>query len=276
MSDSEHGLPAAGQVANNTGGQAAKSADPGRGFADLPSCGGGGRQIGDGALARGCIGAGGGDRATVAAEDRRHPARTCRAGTGDGPVGWYDAGHRSSWQRSEERLGVRSRGSGRAAGARRDPASPPRQPTARRPRTAAPADRGAGAAVVVTARASRSVVTWSACTCSPRSPRSPCSRAGPWSSTTSPGPPTTPPRSTATSTGAGCRTCCRAWRRRSSTSASPRTPCSTGATSATTATTSKPAGSVRAPSRGSRTCSGRARPSSARSRRTRSGPRAPG
>ena len=60
-----------------------------------------------------------------------------------------------------------------------------------------------------------------------------------WSSTTSPGRPTRPPRSTATSTGAGSRTCCPAWRRPSSTSASPRTPSCTEATSATTATTSR-------------------------------------
>ena len=61
----------------------------------------------------------------------------------------------------------------------------------------------------------------------------------PWSSTTCRGRPTTPPRSTGTSTGAGCRTCSRAWRRPSSTSGSRRTPCSTGATCATTRTTSR-------------------------------------
>ena len=51
---------------------------------------------------------------------------------------------------------------------------------------------------------------------------------------------TTPTRSTATSTAAGSRTCCRAWRRPSSTSARRRTPCCTGATCATTETTSRP------------------------------------
>ena len=54
--------------------------------------------------------------------------------------------------------------------------------------------------------------------------------------------PTTSTRSTATSTSAGSRTSCPAWRRRSSTSARPRTPCSTGATSATTRTRSRPTG----------------------------------
>ena len=46
-------------------------------------------------------------------------------------------------------------------------------------------------------------------------------------------------RSTATSTGAGSRTSCPAWRPPSSTSASPRTPSCTGATCATTGTTSR-------------------------------------
>ena len=90
-------------------------------------------------------------------------------------------------------------------------------------------------------------------------------RAAPWSSTTSPGPPTTPTRSTATSTAAGSRTCSRAWRPPSSTSGSRRTPSSTGATCATTATTSKAgAADPRRPSPGSRTCSRRARRSCAR------------
>ena len=53
----------------------------------------------------------------------------------------------------------------------------------------------------------------------------------PRSSTTCRRRPTTSPRSTATSTSAGSRTCCPAWRRPSSTSARPRTPCSTAATS---------------------------------------------
>ena len=70
-----------------------------------------------------------------------------------------------------------------------------------------------------------------------RHPDRRCWRAARWSSTTSHGPPTTPTRSTATSTGAGCRTSCRGWRRPSSTSASRRTPCCTGATSTTTSTT---------------------------------------
>ena len=73
-------------------------------------------------------------------------------------------------------------------------------------------------------------------------PRSPCSKAARSSSTTCRARPTTPPRSTATSTWAGSRTCCPAWRRPSSTSAPRRTPCSTGATSATTTTrSSRPA-----------------------------------
>ena len=50
---------------------------------------------------------------------------------------------------------------------------------------------------------------------------------------------TTSPRSTATSTSAGSRTCCPAWRPPSSTSARRRTPCSTGATCTTTPTTSR-------------------------------------
>ena len=54
----------------------------------------------------------------------------------------------------------------------------------------------------------RSAGTWCASTSSPTSPRSPCSRGGRWSSTTCRGRPTTPTRSTATSTGAGSRTCC--------------------------------------------------------------------
>ena len=98
-------------------------------------------------------------------------------------------------------------------------------------------------------------------------PRSRCSRAGRWSSTTCRGRPTTPPRSTATSTGAGSRTSSRAWRRRSSTSAPPRTRCSTAVTCATTSKTSR---RPRAPRRASRRCCARARSSCARSRRTRS------
>ena len=57
--------------------------------------------------------------------------------------------------------------------------------------------------------------------------------------------PTTSARSTATSTSARCRTCCPAWRPRSSTSARRRTPCSTAATCSTTPRTSSRSGASR-------------------------------
>ena len=60
-------------------------------------------------------------------------------------------------------------------------------------------------------------------------PRSPSSRTTSSSSTTSPGPARRP--TSATSTSAGCRTCCRRWRRRSSTSARAATASSTPARS---------------------------------------------
>ena len=78
------------------------------------------------------------------------------------------------------------------------------------------------------------------------------------------------PRWSATSTSAWCRTCCRPWRRRSSTSAAAATPCSTPARS-----TGRPPGSGASPSASSRRSSP-ATTSSCRSPRTRSGTRARG
>ena len=123
---------------------------------------------------------------------------------------------------------VASRAAGSAHRGRRSPTIPSSS-TTRRSSAAGPRAQGPPGRPLPDVRARQR----------PRPPRSRCSRAGRSSSTTCPARPTTSPRSTATSTWAGCRTCCRAWRRRSSTSARPRTPCSTGATSTTTPRTSR-------------------------------------
>src|SRR5207248_299484 len=104
----------------------------------------------------------------------------------------------------------------------------------------------------------------------PSGDATPTRRGDASSSTTSARSSPTTPRSTATSTWARCRTSCPGWKRRSSTSAPRRTVSCTAATSPSTPTTSRRA------TLGSSGCSRTVSRCSSRSRRTRSGRRAPG
>src|SRR6266545_219172 len=161
------------------------------------------------------------------------------------------------------------------------PRAPPRRssaPPGWRPRGLAAHGRGRRPTVAAGAAAAGSPRTRSACCARARSarcwsprapsgPRSASSRAAPWSSTTSPARPAA--RWSATSTSAGSRTSCPAWRPPSSTSARAATRCCTPARSTTTRRTS----TARLPA--SRRRSSLGRRSWSRSPRTRSAPKEP-